>query len=183
MKIVLAILLFLLTTTQSTYGQTIVPATVSGQPIISTQSAQKNDYLLPYEGLLPDNPLYVLKALRDRIIDLLIGDSLKKAEFTLLQADKRLSSAIALVAKGKTELAESTASKGQNYLTRTISYIEKAEKEGKDVKALTKKLTLSMDKHKEVLTDLAGKTDGELRERFLAMASKSAQMYEILRRQ
>ena len=48
------------------------------------------NYPLAYPGILPDNPLYPLKMLRDRIVFFLINDPFKKAEFNLLQADKRL---------------------------------------------------------------------------------------------
>ncbi len=56
----------------------------------STSSSKKTiEYALPYPGLLPDSPLYILKAIRDRIIEVLISDTMKKANFELLAADKR----------------------------------------------------------------------------------------------
>ena len=46
------------------------------------------EYVLPYPGILPTHPLYFLKIVRDRIIELLISDRVNKAEFYILQADK-----------------------------------------------------------------------------------------------
>src|ERR1035437_474186 len=72
----------------------------------STPSAQIRDvqYDLPYTGILPDNPLYFLKALRDNILNSLITDPLKKARFDLLMADKRLGGAVDLINKDKDDL-------------------------------------------------------------------------------
>ena len=92
----------------SSYAQTPV-ASPSPSPII--------DYPLPYPGILPDNPLYLMKALRDRVVSIVISDPLKKAQFDLLMADVRLNAAQYLFAKGeeKYSLAETTISKGENY--------------------------------------------------------------------
>lgn len=160
----------------------VVAPTISAQEMIKKEATPASTYLLPYAGLLPDNPLYFFKAVRDRIIDFLIADSLKKADFTLLQGDKRLSMSMALVEKGKPELAESTESKGQNYLVRTISLREQAKKEGKDVGALSTKLTASLEKHEEVLLDLASKTSGSVRDSFIAMAAEVDKKRRDLRR-
>lgn len=112
------------------------------------------EYTLPYSGILPDSPLYFLKVTRDRIISLLISDNLKKAEFNLLQADKRLGGGIGLVEKGNFTLAEPTFSKGLNYLEEAVVKLEDAKKEGKDVKGLVEKMSLSLKKHTEVFEKL-----------------------------
>lgn len=134
-------------------------------------AAKKSEYQLPYPGLLPDHPLYILKTIRDRIIDILIADPLKKADFTLLQADKRLASGIVLVDKGNPELAEVTVSKGEDYLARSVALRQRAKKEGKDVLGITTKLTAALDKHQEVLSTLAEKTSDRVQERFTEMAA------------
>ncbi|MBI3576483.1 hypothetical protein HY086_00365, partial [Candidatus Gottesmanbacteria bacterium] len=68
----------------------------------------KVEYLLPYPGILPDNPLYFLKAARDKIIEFLIADPVRKAEFYILQSDKRLGMTSMLLEKGNTTRAETT---------------------------------------------------------------------------
>ncbi|MDO8460940.1 MAG: DUF5667 domain-containing protein [bacterium] len=109
------------------------------------------DYQLPYPGLLPDSPLYFLKIGRDRIIDFLISDPLKQAEFDLLQAEKRFASGIALFEKEKKELAVTTISKGQNYFEKAIQNIEIAKTQGIDTSSLLEKMYRSARKQQEIL--------------------------------
>ena len=123
---------------------------------VSFAESKSVDYALPYPGLLPDNPLYFLKVSRDRIVSFLISDSLKKAEFDLLQADKRISAALYLFNSTKknqktTELIISTTSKAENYLEQSITKIREAKKEGKDTADLLRRLKDAVRKHSEVL--------------------------------
>lgn len=132
----------------------------------------KVEYNLPYAGMLPDSPLYFLKTFRDKLISIFISDSLKKAEFDLLQADKRLASAILLFEKGKKDLAESTISKGENYFDDGIKSMELAKKQGRDVGGLLVNFELSAKKHLEILSDLKIKTDGELLKKFAVLEKR-----------
>src|SRR5260221_7243175 len=59
-------------------------------------------YDLPYPGILPDNPLYTLKVIRDEVVSFFISDPLKKASFDILQADKRIGASLYL-AEGDTK--------------------------------------------------------------------------------
>lgn len=123
-------------------------------------------YTLPYPGILPDNPLYPLKATRDRIVSLLISDPRKKAEFDLLQADKRLQAGLFLLRKDDPDvkLVITTISKGQNYMHEALSGIERAKREVEkpdgvsptgtapsDVGDLPDRLYKATGKHYEVL--------------------------------
>jgi hypothetical protein len=54
------------------------------------------DYKLPYPGILPNNPLWPVKDLRDKAISLFIFDSVTKAQYYLRQADKRFAAGLAL---------------------------------------------------------------------------------------
>lgn len=122
---------------------------------------KKQEYLLPFPGILPDHPLYFLKKVRDGILDRLIVDPLRKAEFHVLQADKRLNMGKILVEQGKGALAETTISKGEKYMERAVSGLTAFKSTGRPVSAsLIDKLTRSMEKHVEVLTDLIAKTSG-----------------------
>lgn len=154
------------------------------EPSAERQAAasKKPEYQLPYPGLLPDHPLYILKTIRDRIIDFLIADSLKEAEFTLLQADKRLAASIVLVEKGKHELAEDTVSKGENYLARSVESLRKASSEGKDTAALKGKLAAALNKHEETLRLLAGKAEGKVKDRFTQLASDIVKFRDSLQK-
>lgn len=143
----------------------LVIAIVGVQPIfaqekISTESGSI-EYQLPYPGLLPDSPLYFLKIFRDRLIDFLVADPLKKAELNLLHADKRLAAGEMLFAKGKKELAESTISKSENYLESGIVKLKETKKQGMDITGLTQKFSISVKKHKQIVQNLIQKSTGE----------------------
>lgn len=137
------------------------------QTFDSTQSATL-DYDLPYPGILPDNPLYFLKTFRDRLYSFLISDPVKKAQFDLLTADKRLRSSQELFDKGNKDLAEITVSKGLNYFEDCIKNVNIAKRQGRPVDmGLLSNLELSSKKHKEVLENMILRADGELRKRLL----------------
>ncbi len=129
-------------------------------------------YQLPYPVLLPDSPLYFLKTFRDRLIDFLVSDPLKKAELNLLQSDKRLAGGIALFAKDKQTLAESTISKGENYFSDAIAKTTEAKKAGMATKDIVQKLTLSVQKHEAVLKDLEQKAPKEIKPRFTLLIQR-----------
>jgi hypothetical protein len=142
--IALFITLFTFVSHSSTYAQNV-----------STQSALQNvSYDLPYPGLLPDNPLYYLKAIRDNILKLIIRDPVEKAEFDLLQADKRLGAAKALLDKGKEELSITTLSKSGNYFDDGITNVFKAKREGRDVEELLNKMLTASQKHQLVIREM-----------------------------
>lgn len=125
------------------------------------------DYQLPYPGILADNPLYNLKTLRDKLQSFLISVPSKKAEFNLLQADKRLSVAIALFDLKKYELAETTISKGENYFEDAIKNIKVSRMQGTVIDpSLLNNMELSSKKHKQILGGMVSKTSGVLQKRF-----------------
>jgi len=123
----------------------------------SSKSETEIKYELPYPGLLPDNPLYFLRAIRDRVVSFLISDPLKKAEFNLLQADKRLNAGIYLLNKGKESLALSTVSKAENYFEQALGKLREAEKRGQDIGAMQGNLESALEKHEQELGNLVKK--------------------------
>lgn len=129
---------------------TIIPAT--SQSISLSQG--KVVYDLPYPGILPDNPLYFIKMVRDRLVDVATRDNTKKAELYLLYSDKRFASAINLIAKGKSSLAISSLSKGEKYFSKIPALLTQAKKQGVSPNQnLLYRLKLSNDKHKEIIED------------------------------
>lgn len=113
---------------------------------------QKEEYLLPYPGILPDHPLYFLKALRDKILEALIVDPLRKSEFYLLQADKRLNMAIFAGNKGATAQVAESVTIAEQFMERTVKGLVAFKNAGSQVPASTvDRLEKSMAKHVEVL--------------------------------
>ena len=143
----------------------LFPIKSFAQSSAATPSATTIDYSLPYPGILPDNPLYFMKALRDRIISIFISDPLKKAEFNLLMSDVRLNAAIYLFAKGegKYSLAETTVSKAENYFYNALVKLSEAKQQGMGINDLTAKLITASKKHQQLIRELENKTTGSIR--------------------
>lgn len=132
----------------------------------TASSSAQNDYQLPYAGLLPDSPLYFLKALRDKVEEFLISDPLKKAEFDLKAADKRLSMGISLFDERKYSLSEGTISKGENYFEDGLKNMEEIEKQGRAIDpGLLVSYDLSTRKHKEILEGLIKRSSGTVKQK------------------
>ncbi len=127
----------------------------------SQASMARIEYYLPYPGILPDSPLYKIKALRDRIALWLTFDPAEKSKKELLYADKRINAAIFLMQGGKGGLAVSTATKAEKYLESAAGVAVGEEKSGKDEKSLLLNLDKSGKKHLEVLKDLEVNVSGE----------------------
>lgn len=120
-------------------------------------------YDLPYPGILPDSPLYFLKALRDNIIGFFISDPVKKADYELLMADKRLVSAKALFDEGKTDLAFTTLSKSGNYFDQAIQEAATAKQQGENVGPTISRLILAAQKHQEIILQTEQNTKGQIK--------------------
>ncbi len=120
---------------------------------ISTPSAIPTEvnYFLAYPGILPDNPFYFLKAIRDKSVSLLINDDRKRAEFNLLTSDKRMFAGQILIEKEKTELGIVTISKSNNYFHHAISAADKANKQDIEIKDVYEKMSIAMQKHIELM--------------------------------
>jgi hypothetical protein len=125
-------------------------------------------YQLPYPGVLPGHFLYKLKAARDLIMSYLISDPIKKAEFDLLQSDKRFQAAYLLIEqeKEKADVASETVSKAQNYFEEAVVKTFAAKKEGMDIHDLDKRLILSQAKHAEILMAIEKKAGPDEKKRF-----------------
>ena len=103
------------------------------------------DYVLAYPGkILPDNPIWYVKVLRDKTWLGLTFNSSKKSELNLLFADKRLNASLTLFKNNKPDM-------GLTVLTKSGKYMEKAAKLAGDNKDLYNKLALASLKHREVI--------------------------------
>lgn len=137
----------------ATHPKAAADTTTSMTPVASA-SAEKSEYYLPYPGILPDSPLFKLKAVRDRIRVLVSFDKLKRAEVELLLADKRINAAQALFDGGKEDLAVSTATKAEKYLWQSAEDTMTLARSGKDVKSMLLILSKAGVKHLEMLESM-----------------------------
>ncbi|CAN5202774.1 hypothetical protein BH11PAT1_BH11PAT1_4970 [soil metagenome] len=165
-KLITLIVLLILFTPSSVYAaEDSAPTVVQVSLVDSEQAIQASpaatttsipEYFLPYPGLLPDSPLYFLKVARDRVVGFLIHDPLKKAEFNLLQADKRVQAGLNLVQKNKTkeQLAYTTVLKGENYFEDAIVKVREAKSQGIVTNDLSTKLMQANKKHIEIIQEM-----------------------------
>lgn len=160
LSVMLAAPILVSAATPTPIGQKI-KGNVTAPTTTAMEKVKKEEYLLPYPGLLPDNPLYIMKKVRDFILDKLIVDPIRKTEFYVLQADKRLNMGIFLETKGKKALAEETISKGEKYMHKAVGNFVALRREGKEVPGhVTDRLEKSLAKHVEVLEEMIAKATG-----------------------
>lgn len=155
----------------------IVSPTFSKEPSITEPSPTPTEeqasasatikYDLAYPGMLPDNPLYKLKLLRDKISAALITDPKKKIEFYLLQTDKGILASAILVDKGNIDLAAQTALKAEHFYTMISQEIYRLPNETDD--AFFEKLKKASLKHQEVLASLAKRVPKDKQKTFLTV--------------
>ena len=113
---------------------------------------QKSDYILPYPGILQNHPLYFLKELRDKIIETLIVDPLRKSEFYLLQSDKWIAASESLVSQGETELGQQVLNQSAERMKMAVQQLKTIKDNGREIPSGTlDKVENSIEKHLEIV--------------------------------
>ncbi|MCX6703896.1 MAG: DUF5667 domain-containing protein [Candidatus Woesebacteria bacterium] len=139
---------------QSTSISYSFTAQTSGSAVLGIATPEI-DYQMPYEGkVLPDSPLWVLKAARDRIWFLITSSPSRKAELALLFSDKRLISAKILLENKKPDIAISTLAKGEKYLEVAVTQEKIARSQGFDTSAFLTRLAVASLKHRQIIGSL-----------------------------
>ena len=127
---------------------------VSPSPV-PVPTTPKVEYILPYPGILPTHPLYFLKTIRDQIVEALISDPIKKADFYITQADKKLSMALALADMKKTQEMKQALIDAQTLRQKSVSQLEGIKTAKQEVPGyILDQLSRSLTKHIEILTAL-----------------------------
>ena len=141
----------------------------------SSQSAimENVSYDIPYPGILPDNPLYFLKAVRDNLIGYLITDSVKKAEYNLLQSDKRLAASQKLLEEGKINLSVTTLSKSGNYFYNAIEKAADAKNKGQDANLILDKLLQASKKHQKIIFEMTQSLKGDKQKMYVSFQERA----------
>lgn len=120
-----------------------------------TLSEKKVIYELPYAGILPDNPFYFFKQLRDTFLEIATRDQMKKAEDLLVSSDKKAHMAQLLSKKGKNTLMIRTLIEAEKQSLKIPSLITSSKKQGVGPKeGFVYRLKLSNVKHREVIEEL-----------------------------
>lgn len=140
------------------------------------------NYSLPFPGkVLPDSPLWPIKALRDKIWLFLTTNPGRKAELKLLFADKRLGSAKLLFEKNKPEIGFTTLTKAEKYLEEAVTQ-EKINREiGQDTTELLQRLSNASLKHYEVMEEILMIAPDDAKPQVISSQDYSKSAYELVR--
>ncbi|MBU2509596.1 hypothetical protein KKE33_04445 [Patescibacteria group bacterium] len=116
--------------------------------------AQAQTDTLPDPGMLPDNPLFILKDWSEKIGTFFTFDDEKKAERFLKLSERRLAEADAMREKGKPEIAERHMVKYQEQLEHALAKAEKAKENGKNMDAVLTRLSEATLRHEEHMAEV-----------------------------
>jgi len=139
------------------------------------------EYHLAWPGILPDNRLYKLKVLRNKIIYKMIISPVKKVEFDLLMADKTIYASKLLIDKDEIVLAKETALKGENYYSMLVQDYNHALLDGKKIPSLLdRKITSAAVKHQEIFKQIESVVHGKDKETFQIVDKFSKINYQFI---
>jgi hypothetical protein len=148
-------------------------------PTPTEQKRVSIDYELPYPGrVTPTSILWPVKVIRDKTWLFVTTNNLKKAEISLLLADKRLSAGMKLFELSKAGDAITVIMKGEYYLDESLRYVKEAHKEGMETKVFLHHLALSALKHREVLETLRIQAPEDAQPIFNKTTDYSKNVYE-----
>jgi hypothetical protein len=134
-------------------------------------------YELSYPGLLPDNPFYFFKIVRNNIVAFFLGKPIDKANFALLQSDKHVSASKVLITeKNKVDLAHAAFADAQSNFQDAINQAIVAKKQGTDIQEITTKLKQANMKHTEVLDEMTQDLSEDDQAKFVDEKKQSQQL-------
>lgn len=103
---------------------------IYGQTITISPTEEDMLYELPHPGILPDNPFYVIKRIRDIVMRWSTQDLHEKAEIQLLQSDKCMGMALELAKKGKHKMTVETLIQGEEMFMEVPVMLEQIIENG-----------------------------------------------------
>jgi hypothetical protein len=134
---------------------TLLISPAYGQTITISPSEEDTLYELPHPGILPDNPFYVVKNIRDTLIRWSAQDLHEKAEIQLLQSDKYMGMALELAKKGKHKLTVETLIEGEKKFLEVPVMLEEMMKNGeKPRKQFLQEAIESNTRHREAIEEV-----------------------------
>ena len=139
-------------------------------------------YVMPFPGrILPDSPFWPVKALRDKVWMGVTTNPMRKAELSLLFADKRLMASYELFKLNKPQLALTTLTKAEKYL-EAGSVIEKNERQkGLDTKSFLFTLATASLKHREIIEGMLSIVPDDIKPEVIKSEDYSRNVYKECR--
>ena len=114
-------------------------------------------YYISMSSISPDNFLYKVIIVRDKIVEGLLVGQINKIKYELLMANRLIYSSLLLADKGNISLAKEFALKGENHFTILTYYWY-----GDNIpKELVKEVKDSAIMHRAILTEILGKAKKE----------------------
>lgn len=146
-----------------------------------------SDSEIPYElaypgGVLPDHPLWSLKAGRDRVWDFITTDPSKDADLALLFADKRVAMSKILFENGDPELGYSTLTKAEKYLESAAEKGEANKKAGIDNSEFLLRLANASLKHRYIIEEILEVAPEDAKPQIVETADYSYRSYKMAQR-
>lgn len=112
-------------------------------------------YQLPHPGMLPDNPFYFAKEVRDSMAQVATRDALRKSELALVVSDRKAAESLSLAQKGKDTLALQTITEAEKEFAQISIWLKESKASGVNpTNDFMDILYQSNTKHKEVILEL-----------------------------
>lgn len=118
---------------------------------IFSSSVFASSYVLPYPSNMPGSTFYKPRRVLERILEVWYFGSFGQFVYNLKLADKYLVEAKTLFEYNQYLLGFEALKKSDLYFSKTLIYLEKAKKEGKDISLNRDILSSAAKKHIEVL--------------------------------
>jgi hypothetical protein len=113
------------------------------------------EYNLAFPGkVLPNSPLWPMKALRDKVWLFITTNKSRRAEIKLLFADKRLGAAKTLFESGNPEVGFSTLTKAEKYLSEASILEKESRLEGDNTTEFQRRLAYASLKHYQTINEI-----------------------------
>ena len=139
-------------------------------------------YIMPFPGrILPDSPFWPVKALRDKVWLGVTTNPMRKAELSLLFADKRLMSSFELFKINKPQLAYTTLTKAEKYLEEASGIERKERQKGLDTKSFLFTLTTASLKHREIIENMLNIVPDDIKPEVIKAEDYSRNVYKECR--
>lgn len=140
------------------------------------------DYDLPFPGsVLPDNPLWNIKVVRDKLWLLITTDPYRKSDLKILFADKRLGSAKILFERNNPEVGMATLEKAERYLVEAANQEKLIRIQGGNTNELLDRLSRAALKHYELMQVMYESAPDEARPKLVLLMEIPKKVYEDAR--
>lgn len=132
---------------------------ITPEPVINTNVPEEVTVInvnidLPNLKLLPSSSLYFLKTWWEKVRGWFMIDAVKKAEYRIELANRRLEEIEVLAQKKKTEVISETTARFNEQMAKAGEYIEKAKSKGKDLENVYRLLDENKIKHQITFSKL-----------------------------